>query len=85
MDSLIGVASGDVRSQVHTGQPKRTRRTTGFYPERTSGILPGRFFRRRVAAMFENPALNLLTGAFIAGNVGVVITHRSVRIEFELL
>ena len=30
------------------------------------------FFQRRVVAMFENPALNLLTGAFIAGIVGVV-------------
>ena len=30
------------------------------------------FFQHRVVAMFESPALNLLTGAFIAGIVGVV-------------
>ncbi len=36
MDTLTGVASGDVRLQVHTGQPKRTRRTTAVDPKRKS-------------------------------------------------
>ena len=39
MDSLTGGSSGDVRSQVHTGQPQPTRRTTGFDPERTFAAL----------------------------------------------
>ena len=30
MDSFAGGARGDVRSQVHTGQPQPTRRTAGF-------------------------------------------------------
>ncbi len=38
MDSLTGVASGDVRSEVHAGQPFRTRRTTGFDPKQSLAL-----------------------------------------------
>ena len=34
---LTGAASDDVRSQVHSAQPQRTRRTTGFEPKATYG------------------------------------------------
>ena len=38
---------------------------------RILGLLPDRFFKRRVAGMFENPEFNLLAGALLAGIVGV--------------
>ncbi len=36
MGSLTGVARGDVRSQAHSAQPQRSRRTSQFHPEQPS-------------------------------------------------